>query len=147
MNSSWSTKDKPFNKVDAYYLDFKANQKVNFIVNEITGGSVAQVALYSGKIDSLSLKAETINLFTKSNGDLFCNTGEGSCNNFSTGESELDFSIPTTGTYTFAITRNYGQSCGSDGTYKMKVKSNSKFVFDQKEKVQFFYNERERHCD
>ncbi len=42
-----------------------------------------------------------------------------------------DFSITDAGTYRFAITRHWGNSCGSSGTYKLMIISDKEFTMEE----------------
>jgi hypothetical protein len=108
---------------DVYEIAFSEDSLVSFSVSNVGGGSVAQIALYAPGV-----ALGGINLFTTTNDELRCRTGAG-CSDYTAGEQVTDFPIPSTGIYSFAVTRHDEDSCGQSGTYDLDITSNTPFSF------------------
>ncbi len=96
-------------------MTLKSGQNVTFTVNNVTGGSVAQIALY-GPGTALG----GINLFNGTTKETRCNAGSGNCDTYTAGEKQT-IKINSTGTYRFAVTRDWDTSCGADGTFALVI--------------------------
>ncbi len=106
---------------DVFDMELTEGSIMTFQATETTGGSVLQVALY-GPGESLG----GTNLFTGNANELRCNYVVG-CNSNTAGQTVNDFVVPTSGLYRFAVTRDWGNSCGSSGTYRMVIDSETYF--------------------
>lgn len=106
---------------DVFQVELEKGAKVSFTVNSVSEGSVAQIALY---LPGTALGST--NLFTMSSKERRCTTGA-SCKDYKAGEAVNDFVVPQNGIYLFAITREWGTSCGGTGTYQLGLKSNQNF--------------------
>ncbi|MCP4549783.1 MAG: hypothetical protein GY835_25285 [bacterium] len=106
---------------DVFDMNFKADTIVSLRATEVTGASVLQVALY-GPGEPLG----GTNLLTEDATELRCGWVD-NCNNNTEGQTVIGFTIPETGTYRFAVTRDWGDSCGSSGTYYLHISSDTSF--------------------
>lgn len=104
-----------------YSFDFEAGAEVDIEVDMVTGDSVVDLALYAP-----GTEPGGVNLLTESTDTYRCSIGDG-CDEFADGES-ASITIPETGTYHLAVTRDYGYSCGSGGTYRLSVFSSSGYT-------------------
>ncbi len=109
------------NTQDVFDIEFTEGAVVNFSATDVTGGSVLQVALYAPGV-----ALGGTNLFTGNNTELRCNYVDG-CSENTAGQTINGFTIDSAGTYRLAITRNYSASCGTDGTYRLQVTSDTGF--------------------
>jgi len=106
---------------DVFDIEFKAGSTVTFQATETTDGSVLMIAFYA--------QGEPLggmNLFTNNESELLCDLVDG-CNNNVDGQTVEDFVIPENGIYRLAITRNWFESCGNSGTYRMIIDSDRRF--------------------
>ncbi|MCB9082346.1 MAG: hypothetical protein H6555_11620 [Lewinellaceae bacterium] len=110
---------------DVFDFVFKKGMKVDFRVSNVTDGSVAQIALYAPGV-----ALGGTNLFTGTTKELLCNL-QADCSKNQNGQAVTSFTIPTDGTYRFAVSRNWGYSCGSTGNYRLMVHSSQAFKFDR----------------
>ena len=108
---------------DVYDFSFVKGSNVTFDVSNLTDGSVAQLALYAP-----GTALGGTNLFTESTSEIGCVINGGCDLNFE-GYTVPTFKIPASGVYRFAVTRNHGYSCGSDGEYDLMITSDKNFVF------------------
>lgn len=106
---------------DVYDIDFTVGSVVSFSVHDVSSGSVSQIALYGPGVP-----LDGTNLFTDDTNELRCTSGEG-CDSYTAGEQYNDYIIPSTGTYRFAVTRDWGYSCDASGTYILTITSNLDF--------------------
>ena len=106
---------------DVFNISFTAGSTVTFQATQTTGNSVLQIALYG---PGVALGAT--NLFTGSTNELLCNFVLG-CSNNTTGQTVTGFAIPTSGVYRLAVTRDWGNSCGNEGTYRLIIGSDEAF--------------------
>ncbi|MBK6948447.1 MAG: hypothetical protein IPH16_10645 [Haliscomenobacter sp.] len=67
-----------------------------------------------------------INLLTGTTKELGC-IDQSDCDKNAKGQTAKQIQAPKDGVYFLAITRNYGSSCGSDGTYLLRITSNGEF--------------------
>lgn len=107
---------------DVFDIVFDEGSVVTFTVHNVSEGSVSQIALYGPEV-----ALGGTNLFTSSTDELRCREGVG-CNDYTGGESVTAFIISDSGSYRFAITRNYDNSCGTSGTYDINITSSKNFV-------------------
>jgi len=110
---------------DVYDFKFEKGSMVDFDVNNLTGGSVVQIALYAPDEE-----LGGTNLFTNSTTEITCII-DGDCDLNSGGYYIGSFVIPTSGRYRLAITRNHGFSCGSDGEFDLSIMSDKNFLFEE----------------
>jgi hypothetical protein len=106
---------------DVFDMELTTGSIVTFAATEVTGGSVLQVALYGPGVP-----LGGTNLFTGNSNELRCNYVSG-CNNNTAGQTVNDFVVPGDGLYRFAVTRDWGHSCGGSGTYRLTVASDTGF--------------------
>ncbi len=106
---------------DVYDIEFSDGATVTFQATETTDGSVLQIALYAP-----GTALGGTNLFTSTNNELRCNFVSG-CTNNTAGQTVNDFAIPAAGEYRLAITRDWGNSCGGSGTYRLIIASDKAF--------------------
>lgn len=106
---------------DVFELELKKGAKVDFKIGSVSDGSVAQIALYAP-----NTALGTTNLFTLSLNELRCNTGT-DCGDYTEGEAVNAFIAPQDGRYLLAITREWGTSCGGEGTYELSLKADQQF--------------------
>lgn len=94
---------------DVFSLGLEAGSSLELAVTEVTGNSVPRVALHAPGV-SLG----DINLLTNTNEDRQC-----------VGQDSSDFPVPypvsSTGTHTLAVTRDWGSSAGSSGSYRLTI--------------------------
>jgi hypothetical protein len=107
---------------DVFDVSLPAGATVTFTVTDVTGDSIVQLALY-GPGEPLG----GTNHFTGSVAELRCNYIDG-CDTKPDGQAMTFFGIPAAGTYRLAITRDWGESCGSSGTYRLLIHSSKAFV-------------------
>jgi hypothetical protein len=106
---------------DVFNIQFTAGSVVTFQATETTGGSVLQIALYGPGVT-----LGGTNMFTLDANEYRCNFVSG-CNNNVDGQTVADFRIPASGVYRLAITRDWGNSCGGVGTYRLIINSDKTF--------------------
>ena len=106
---------------DVFDIELTMGSIVTFQATEVTGGSVLQVALYGPGVP-----LGGTNLFTGNSNELRCDYVSG-CNNNTAGQTVSDFVVPGDGLYRFAVTRDWGHSCGGSGTYRLIVASDTEF--------------------
>jgi hypothetical protein len=107
---------------DVFDFQLTAGTKVSFKVSNVSSGSVVEVALYGPGV-----ALGGTDLFTGDTTELLCGGDLTSCSNNTAGQDVESFAIPQTGTYRFAVTRNWSHSCSATGTYDMSVTSASSF--------------------
>jgi hypothetical protein len=107
---------------DVYDFQLTAGAMVSFKVTAVSSGSVAAIAVYGPNVT-----LGGTNLLTGDTTELLCNF-DNNCSDGIAGQDVENFSIPTTGTYRFAVTRNWGDSCGATGTYQVAVNSATTFA-------------------
>ena len=107
---------------DVFDIKFSAGSTVTFKATDITGDSVVEVALYAPG-DNLG----GTNLFTGTANEYRCNYVYG-CSSNTAGQTVSNFAINTTGVYRLAITRDWGDSCSNDGTYRLIIDSDKGFT-------------------
>lgn len=103
---------------DVYEFKFKSNTNIDITISEVTGGSESRLAVYAPNV---SLGG--INLLTNSTKDFSCVTIND--------ESIIlqNINLPKSGVYKIAVTREFGESVGDSGTYKLTVSANSGFQY------------------
>ena len=107
---------------DVFDVEFSTGTVVSFSATETTGGSVAQIALYApGTV------LGGTNMFTDDTTELLCNLMP-NCSQNTAGQTVSDFTIPGDGVYRLAVTRNWGMSCGGDGTYRLLINADKEFT-------------------
>lgn len=107
---------------DVFDITVTAGSVLTIRVTNVSDGSVSQLALYGPGV-----ALGGTNLLTGSTKESFCRAGTG-CSDFTGGEQALNVLAAAAGTYRVAVTRNWGKSCGSSGTYKLDVTSTVAFV-------------------
>lgn len=100
---------------DVFNLSVMAGTALNIRVTNVSSGSVSQLALYGPGV-----ALGGINLLTGTMAERRCTAGEG-CVDFTAGEQVLNYTATETGTYRLAVTRDWGWSCGGQGTYRLDV--------------------------
>lgn len=105
---------------DVFNITFAAATTVTFQATDVSDGSIVQLALYAP-----GTALGGTNLFTNTSNELRC-ANPGVCTNLA-GESVTDFVITNAGLYRLAITRDWGSSCGGDGTYRLAITSDKGF--------------------
>ncbi len=98
---------------NVYDMKLQGGQDVTFTVNNLTGESVAQIALYGPGV-----ALGGFNLINNTTKETLCGY-TGSCATAVAQKQTVH--ITQSGTYRFAITRNWGDSCGGSGTYGYDV--------------------------
>ncbi len=93
---------------------FDAGAEVTIDVHNVSAGSVAQIALYGPGV-----ALGGTNLLTGTTNELRCDTTD-DCNAHTAGVS-YTMTVPTSGTYRLAVTRDWGNSCGGSGSYDLEV--------------------------
>jgi len=121
FTSDWDCTSLNNSCQDVFELELTAGDSVSFATSAVGGSSASQIALY-GPGTSLN----GINLFTGSAHGWRCTRGDG-CNTYSAGESFSGFLVAATGTYKFAVIRQWGSSCGNVGSYTATIQSESGF--------------------
>ena len=106
-------------------LNVPAGAVLNVRVSSVSSGSVSQIALYAPGV-----ALGGINLLTGTTRELRCATGSG-CSNpaYALGEQKNGITATAAGIYRFAVTRNWGISCGGSGTFRVDVTSSLAFSF------------------
>jgi hypothetical protein len=107
---------------DVFNISLPTGAVVTFEVIDVTGDSIVQIALYAPGV----ALGET-NLFTGSTNELRCNYVDG-CDTKPDGQTASDFGVTTAGVYRLAITRDWAESCGSSGTYRLVITSSKAFA-------------------
>ncbi len=106
---------------DVFNFTVVAGSVFTIRVNTVSSGSVAQLALYGPGV-----ALGGINLLTGTTSELRC-TNAGSCTAFTGGEQVNAITLAQGGTYRLAVTREWGNSCGGTGTYRLEVTSTVAF--------------------
>ena len=106
---------------DVFDINFAAGSTVTFRATETTGNSVVQIALYGPGV-----ALGGTNLFTGTANELRCNYLDG-CDANVDGQRVLDFVTVAGGVYRFAVTRDWGHSCGESGSYRLIIDSDTPF--------------------
>jgi hypothetical protein len=106
---------------DVFDFSVTAGSVLTIRVTNVAPGSASQIALY-GPGAALG----GMNLLTGTTNELRC-TVAASCNLFTGGEQKVGVAAAQTGTYRIAVTRHWGLSCGSTGTYLLEVISTVAF--------------------
>lgn len=106
---------------DVFDISLPAGATVTFTVTDVTGDSIVQLALY-GPGEALG----GTNLFTGGVTELRCNYVDG-CDTKPDGQAMTFFNTPA-GTFRLAVTRDWAESCGSSGTYRLHIQSSKAFV-------------------
>lgn len=96
---------------DVYEIDLVAGSELEVTVDSVTGNSVPILALYAPRQGSAGT-----NLLTNETSDREC-VGQDA------NDGASNFIVPTTGTYRIAVGRDWGNSAGFDGTYRMTVRT------------------------
>ncbi len=100
---------------DIYEFKFAAGTRISITVEEVTGLSVARLAVHAPGI----VPGGT-NLLTNNANDLMCS-----------GQNEdmglPNVILPSEGTYKVAITRDWGTSAGVDGDYRLAIFADKPF--------------------
>jgi hypothetical protein len=105
---------------DVYNIDFTAGTIVGIGVVDLTDNSIAQMSLYAPGVP-----LGGINLFTGTENEHLCNT-IGDCNAMPD-QVVTDLALAQGGVYRLAVTRNWGESCGGTGTYRLVINSDKRF--------------------
>lgn len=100
---------------DVYAIEFSKGTRLSIQVSEITGSSVAQLAIYGP--NSLIGGA---NILTG-------NTNELSCGGQNATESVVNVQIVESGVHQISVSRNFGSSAGTTGDYKLTIISSERF--------------------
>lgn len=107
---------------DTFTVELEEDTPLQLALTNLTGNSVPRLALHE---PGVSLGG--INLLTNTDEDREC-----------VGQDEADipspYPIDTTGSHTLAVTRDWGSSAGSDGTYVLTVSADDA-LFDPPEQV------------
>jgi hypothetical protein len=106
---------------DVFDVHFSDGSVVTFKATDVTGGSIVQLALYAP-----GTPLGGTNLFTGTLNELRCGTVT-DCDSMPEGQAVSDFVIPVEGTYRFAITRDWAESCGGSGAYHLSITSDHGF--------------------
>lgn len=106
---------------DVFDFTVAAGSVLTVRVNNVGGGSAAQLALYAPGI-----ALGGTNLLTGTDRELRC-TVANDCDLFSGGEQKVGVTATQAGTYRVAVTRDWGLSCGGTGTYRLEVTSTTAF--------------------
>jgi len=107
---------------DVFNIAFTAGTTVTFEVTDLSGDSIAQLALYAPGV----ALGET-NLLTGTTNELRCNF-VGNCGEMPD-QVVTDFALTDGGTYRLAVTRDWGVSCGGSGTFRLVINADSRFEF------------------
>jgi hypothetical protein len=105
---------------DVYDVEFLAGSIVSFSVQNVSMGSVAQMALYGPAVP-----LGGTNLFTSSTDEFRCTSGS-SCDDYTDGERVGGLELIVPGAYRFAVTMD-SASCDTWGAYDIKISSNKPF--------------------
>lgn len=100
---------------DVYDVEIEAGSELSITVTNITGASVARLALFAPGVG-----LDGINLLTGSTYDLSC-FGQN-------GDENTVFTVATTGVYRLAVARDWGQSAGATGSYRIGLVSTIPFL-------------------
>ena len=100
---------------DVYDIEFRQGTRLSIQVSEITGSSVAQLAIY-GPNNLIG----GINMLTG-------NTNELSCGGQDVTESIVDVQITEDGVHQISVNRNFGSSAGTTGNYKLTIIASERF--------------------
>jgi hypothetical protein len=107
---------------DVFDMHFEAGSNVMFMAYKTTGGSIVQLALYAP-----GTALGSTNLFTNTANEYRCGPVT-DCDSQPAGQMVASYIIPKTGTYRFAVTRDWAESCGGDGTYTVEITSDKGFT-------------------
>lgn len=107
---------------DVFDFEFQAGSTISITVNQVSSGSVAQLALYGPGV-----ALGGVNLLTGTQNELRCNE-TADCNAHTDGQSVASVAIAQAGRHRVAVTRHWGNSCGGSGTYALSVTSATPFV-------------------
>ena len=107
---------------DVFNIEFTAGTTVTFEVIDLTGNSIAQIALYGPGV-SLG----DTNLFTGTTNELRCNF-VADCGEMPD-QVVSDLVLTDGGTYRLAVTRDWGSSCQGSGTFRLVINADSRFQF------------------
>ncbi|HKP28320.1 MAG TPA: hypothetical protein VJU15_02920 [Gemmatimonadales bacterium] len=106
---------------DVFDFSFPAGSVITFKVNNVSSGSVSQLAFYAPGV-----ALGGVNLLTGNIKELRCTTAAG-CEGFTGGEQVSSYAVANGGTYRIAVTREWGTSCGGTGTYHIEVSATKAF--------------------
>jgi len=106
---------------DVFDFGIAAGSVITIRVNNVSSGSVSQLALYAPGV-----ALGGVNLLTGNTNELRCSAGS-SCEAFTGGEQVSSYAVVTAGTYRIAVTREWDTSCGSTGTYHIELASTKSF--------------------
>jgi len=120
QNDAWTCASST-NCQDVFDVHFSDGSVVTFQATDVTGGSIVQLALYAP-----GTPLGGVNLFTGNLNEMRCGTVT-NCDSLPEGQKVTDFVIPDEGTYRFAVTRDWGESCGGSGTYRVSITSDHGF--------------------
>lgn len=119
-NYGWTCADGA-NCQDVFDFTVAAGSVLTVRVNNVGGGSAAQIALYAP-----GTPLGGTNLLTGTNKELRC-TAAANCDLFTGGEQKVGVTAAVAGNYRVAVTRDWGLSCGGTGTYRLEVTSTVAF--------------------
>jgi hypothetical protein len=114
VDGTW-TCDTGVSCQDVYDFTFSAGSTVSIAVSAVTGNSVLRLSLFGPGV-----ALDGVNLLMGEANDRLC-TGQDE------GET-VAYAIATTGKYSLAVGRDWGQSAGADGTYSLDVTSATSFT-------------------
>lgn len=112
-NYSW---DCPGSCSDVFTLTLKPNSNLTFSISQITDGSIAHAALYAPGDNEKITNLLTGNASGASCFEVSCYSGAG-------GFTIENVQTNAAGNYTLEIIRDYGNSCGTSGDYKLTLVS------------------------
>ena len=120
LAESWTCPSNT-NCQDVFDVHFEAGSAVTLQATDVTGGSILNIALYAP-----GAALGSINMLTNTTNEYRCGA-IANCDGLPDGQRVANFLIPDTGTYRFAVTRDWGESCGGNGTYRLAISANKKF--------------------
>jgi hypothetical protein len=100
---------------DVYDVEIEAGSELSITVTNVTGASVARLALFAPGV-ALS----GVNLLTGSANDLSCAAQNG--------DENIVLTVAATGVYRLAVARDWGASAGATGTYRIGLVSTVPFL-------------------
>jgi len=106
---------------DVFDFRIEPGSVITIKVNNVSSGSVSQLALYAPGV-----VLGGVNLLTGNSRELRC-TSASACEGFTAGEQVSSYAVAAGGTYRIAVTREWDSSCGGTGTYRLAVTATKNF--------------------